>query len=377
MLDTIILQIPIYPFDKIDHDRFSPSTRDIFNNLAGFAKFINNPNKLDKDSGIYKPRLTMLKRAKKVYLKVEFSAPKLLFGNNLDEAEESDFNAIVCRLKDLISDMGVQLLDYQIKDAEVIGLHPSKNIKISKPYTSSFIIRELSKINLSKRLDLTKVSFQNDGESLQLYSNSYSIVIYDKISDLSKPPKRATDKDATTKQLGLFEEIKKNNDDLEILRIEIRLSKMPKLKEVLKNIEYYDKPILKNLFSKTICQKILKLYWNNILDKNRFVFGINNNPQKMLQNIFIKKPHIQTKTAFALVGLNLLCKTDDGIRGVRATISRYKPKSRWDTTDKSLKRLDDITSTEPSYEFINEIEKALNEFRPYKILNKVDDGLAM
>ena len=258
MLDTIILQIPIYPFDKIDHDRFSPSTRDIFNNLAGFAKFINNPNKLDKDSGIYKPRLTMLKRAKKVYLKVEFSAPKLLFGNNLDEAEESDFNAIVCRLKDLISDMGVQLLDYQIKDAEVIGLHPSKNIKISKPYTSSFIIRELSKINLSKRLDLTKVSFQNDGESLQLYSNSYSIVIYDKISDLSKPPKRATDKDATTKQLGLFEEIKKNNDDLEILRIEIRLSKMPKLKEVLKNIEYYDKPILKNLFSKVCVSNFTK-----------------------------------------------------------------------------------------------------------------------
>ena len=43
--------------------------------------------------------------------------------------------------------------------------------------------------------DFEQIKFRNGGESLQLYSNRHSVVLYDKAQDLIKPEKRAIDKD--------------------------------------------------------------------------------------------------------------------------------------------------------------------------------------
>ena len=105
MLDTTILQIPIDYSAIIDHDRFSPSTINILGNRKVFSKHINNPTKEDKEKWGYAPRLTLIKREGKLYLKVEFSAPKLLFRNNLDEIEEDNFDEVVNRLQKTIKGM--------------------------------------------------------------------------------------------------------------------------------------------------------------------------------------------------------------------------------------------------------------------------------
>ena len=219
MLDTVILQIPINYSAIIDHSQFTPSTKGIVDNSASFYKYTNNPTKIDTESGVYKPRLTIIKRGNRIYLKIEFSVPKLLFGNNLDEIEESDFNQVISMLQKIIEQMGVRLWTYQIEKAEVISFHPSKNIPLSKGYTSSFAIKELSKINLYQKLDLERVGFRNNGESIQLYANRHSLVLYDKINDLNKPAKRAIDKNQTNQQMNLFEYIKKEKSNLEVLRI--------------------------------------------------------------------------------------------------------------------------------------------------------------
>lgn len=88
MLDTVILQIPIGCSAITDHNQFSPSTKGILDNQQGFSRYVNNPTKADRDKGIYKPKLTIIKRGSRIYLKIEFSVPKLLFGNNLEEAKE-------------------------------------------------------------------------------------------------------------------------------------------------------------------------------------------------------------------------------------------------------------------------------------------------
>jgi hypothetical protein len=62
--------------------------------------------------------------------------------------------------------------------------------------------------------------------------------VYDKINDLSKPKKRATDKDQTKQQFSIFDYIQGNNNRLEVLRLEIRLSKKRKMNEILKQLEY-------------------------------------------------------------------------------------------------------------------------------------------
>jgi hypothetical protein len=51
----------------------------------GYIKAIKNPSKLMLGSGKYYPRLTGFKRYSDYSVKIEFSVPKLLFGNNVEE----------------------------------------------------------------------------------------------------------------------------------------------------------------------------------------------------------------------------------------------------------------------------------------------------
>ena len=123
MLDTIVLQIPIDYSSIVNHDRFNPTTKGINDDPRKFVRYVNNPIKEDKEKWGYMPRLTMIKRGSRIYLKVEFSAPKLLFGNNLDELEENDFNKVVGELQSKILKMGVRLWRHQIEEAVVIVFH--------------------------------------------------------------------------------------------------------------------------------------------------------------------------------------------------------------------------------------------------------------
>lgn len=95
MLDTLILQIPLNQCRITDCSKFGTTKEKMLENQANFWKHINNPTSKDKKQGIYKPRLTALKQGKRHSLKIEFSAPKLLFGNNASEVSESDFDKIV------------------------------------------------------------------------------------------------------------------------------------------------------------------------------------------------------------------------------------------------------------------------------------------
>lgn len=366
MIDTIILEFPINFKQVIEPAKFTPNAMHL-EAYKGFGKCTNNRRKEDKKNEIYKPKLTLIKRDKVVLLKIEFSAPKVMFGDNLNEIEEEDFEEMVAKLNEMVKEMGVILQPEQIKNGKVIGLHPSKNIPLTNKYTSSFAIRELAKVNVSQKMDIQRVGFRNEGESIQIYSNRHSIVFYDKINDLTKPPKRAIDKDQTEHQRSLFEFIKDKKKGLEILRIEIRFSKSDKLKEVLRDIGFEQEPILKNIFKNSLCQKIVKHYWESLFVGDLFLFNTFNNPQKVLEMILLKYPKTRIRTAIMLVGLNLLCKDDDGFRGFRKIVADYKTKNNWYSLRRYLEKLSDSFFTRPVHGFIDDIQKEIKEFEAFKL----------
>lgn len=49
----------------------------------------------------------MIKRGRNFLLKIEFSAPKLLYGNNLEELETEHFDKVAKLLQERLRDMGV------------------------------------------------------------------------------------------------------------------------------------------------------------------------------------------------------------------------------------------------------------------------------
>jgi hypothetical protein len=368
MFDTVILKIPISTSAIINHDRFSPSTESLDKEKAGFHKYINNPTSKDKEKMGYMPRLTIIKRGFELYLKVEFSAPKIIFANNLEELSKIYLNPVVNELKEKIEHMGVKLWTYQIKKAKVTNLHPSKNIILSKGYTACFSIRELSKINLHKKMDIRESHYRNNGEELQLYANRHSLVFYDKINDLTKPAKRATDKDQTRQQELLFDYIKSRRKDLEVLRMETRITHATKLKEILREIEFEKEHLtFEDLFEKDVCKKILQWYWDKFFEKDLFLFNVKNNPQNLLETILINFPKTRIKTAVMLVGLERLCKDEEGIRGLRSIAENHKSKTDWLKLRNYLRRLNEEIFTKPTHGFIKDIRRELDEFKPFRI----------
>jgi hypothetical protein len=308
-----------------------------------------------------------MKRGEMIILKIEFSAPKMMFGNNLDEIEEKDYSEMIYKIQNSVKEMGVWLTIPQIESGKVIGFHPSKNIVLTNKYTSSFAIRELAKINLSEKMDIEKVNFRNGGESLQLYANRHSAVFYDKINDLSKPDKRAIDEDQYIMQKDLFEFIKTKKIGLEVLRFEIRLSHSDKMKETLAEVGFNQEPVLKNIFKKSLCQKIVKLYWEQLFFDDLFLFSTYNNPQKVLEMILIKYPKTRIRTAVMLVGLNLLCKDDDGFKGFRKIVGSYKKESNWLSLRRYLEKLSDSFFTRAIHGFVDDIQREIKEFEAFKL----------
>lgn len=367
MIDTVILTIPKGFYRIFKPEMFTPNATILHSTGNYLVKCMNNPTASDKREGIYRPRLTLMKRMTRngidIPLKIEFSVAKMLYGNNVDEVQEIDFDSVVRALGQAMLEMGVQVSGKDIREAKVSGFHPSKNIELHDGYTSGFVISELHKIDVSKKMDLNKDSFRNSGHSLQFYTNSHSLVIYDKIQDLKKPDKRAIDKDQNQLQLSLFDVAKKEKK--EVLRIEARLAKKVKMNTTFKNLGIKENPTFAEIFKKSLCQRILLNYWHELIEsKNLFLFEVENNPKKTLEKIFKGKPDIKPKDALYLVGLWSLSK--EGIRDVRAIVERSATPRTWYRIAEDLPFLDEI-SGKVYHGWVKQVADGLKAFEPYKL----------
>jgi len=366
MIDTIILQLKQGQFTIMNHSKFKTSKEAMFNNKDNFCKWSNNPTVLDKKLGIYRPRATLIKRGYLEFLKIEFSAPKLIFKNNLEELIENDFSLVVDTLKKRLEEMGILVFKASLENAEVISFHPSKNIKLNNGYTSNFAIRQLSKVDIGKRFDIDVKDYRNNGESLQFYTRLFSICIYDKVNDYLKPQRRAIDKDQIYKQRSLFDLLKKEDPFFEVLRIEVRLNGKRKINELLQNLGFNRNPCFKDLFDGDLCKKILNYSWEMIFNKNEFIFSLNDGPQKILESLIIKNNDIKLIEGINIVGLYLLTKDKDGIGGLRKIIdARYK-KHSWGVVRRYMSTLEKKID-HPIYGFVQDIERGLKEFKNYKL----------
>src|SRR3989338_8461971 len=277
MIDTIVLVLKQSMFVIIDHDRFEPSTRSLYGDASmgsrGYATYKQNPTPTELKNGIYKPRLTVTRRFNDGVLertmKIEFSAPKLLYKNNFVEIEDKDFEEIVDTLKKTLrEDMGVLVSMDSLVNAPASSIHYSKNIKLTNGLIAFTVLKELSKANITKRLDFNQSDFRNEGHSIKWHANTWELTFYDKIKDLEQAKiseKRAIEKDNSL-QMNLFSDIQeaRKHKPFEVLRMELRINTRQKLRKVLSDNGYKVEPTFQNIFKKEIAQKILLSYLEDI-----------------------------------------------------------------------------------------------------------------
>lgn len=116
----------------VDESRFE---KNLMNSSRGYFTLVQNPTSAELKQGIYKPRLTLTHRfncsgRSERTLAIEFSIPKLLFGNNFDELTDKDFPAVIQKLQLILKDMGVHVFEDCLINAPVSLVHYSKNIPL-------------------------------------------------------------------------------------------------------------------------------------------------------------------------------------------------------------------------------------------------------
>ena len=384
MIDTIVLTLKTGMYTIFEPDNFSPSTRGLTDPTAGYYRLggrsnitcKQNPTPNELKRGIYKPRLTVTKRINRegnfeIPLKIEFSIPKLLYGNNFDELTDADFPAVIQKLKTVLNEMGVRMFEHFLVNAPVSSVHYSKNIALTDYTTPYTYLAQLTKLNINKRLDTNRTDFRNEGHSFKYRANSFEIVFYDKIKDLQQAKvseKRAEEKDNAL-QLNLFDMLTQRKP-LEVLRVEIRLNRRQKINQILKKVGKDVEPTFTNIFSQDTAKKVLLHYISEIEDAYPPLLTYQyDSPKKFFSGFIRANPNIKLAQSLKMLGLRVLID-EIGAREFREITKRYGS-SAWYSLNKEMKNL--TQTDEPSV--FSLLREQINKFEPLKLLANQEEML--
>ena len=325
MIDTIVLMLEQADFEIIEHDRFTPSTEHLYKPPYFKGSCVQNPTKNDSANDNYKPRLTVTTRKYThgfgIVMRIEFSATKLLYGNNFEEVSDGEFLSLLEILQQKLLGMGVKVSSHVLTSAKVSAIHFSKNIILPDYTRCSMVLAELVKLNLWSRLDVNKRDYRNGGQLLKWHANNYEIALYDKMKDLRQAkisPKRAYENDPLW-QNDLF----KRYDfpkHMEVLRIEIRLNKHRVIKDMLKRLGIDATLTFSGLFQVNIAKAVILHHWKTIMAEVNMaaLLAIDaRDPAMMAESIMRMKPRIKPSKVTQAIG-TLAMFQQVGAPGIKA-----------------------------------------------------------
>lgn len=334
MIDTIVLTLTPDMYHISEPDKFRPSAHWVLKDTrTNYSAIQSKQNATKKEllNGIYKPHLTLAYHRSiqgdfELLLKVELSLPKLIYGNNFNELQYKDFSNVTKKLAVVLETMGVNVSLETLANAPVLAVHYSKNIPLTDGSTPHYYISKIKEANVKLSLDTNQTDYRNEGHSYKWHCNSYEIVFYDKIKDLEKAKqssKRAVEKDSELQQ-HLFKIFDKRHM-LEFLRMEVRLNKRAKIKQLFKELGINADLTFKKLFKPAIAKKVLLHYLDEVETNRSPLLNFKNVDDKaFLARIAFENPKITPKQAVLALGLKHALEAAP-LRELKAMIGRNNP----------------------------------------------------
>ena len=187
--------------------------------LTAYLKPIND--------GVYRPRIEyVISQYTNPILYLEFSIPKLLFGNNLYEISYGEESRVVTKLIAILKDLGIEVTRISLKNALVRKVHYSKNFILDKKLKCTDVL-DLFKETRYPRL--RKFKDYKENQSVQARCKSFGISMYDKITEMEDSGMYNNDE-----TFNLIKDKYRNR----ILRVEIKFDKVDKTDKLQKIIKY-------------------------------------------------------------------------------------------------------------------------------------------
>ena len=380
MIDTIVLLIPSSQFIIIKPSNFIPCADLVYKNAANRA--FQNITAAERKSGIYKPRLTLSRHitvdnaiathksltAATIALKIEFSAPKLLLGNNCEEIENKDFETMIAKLHTLLFEMGVQIDIDNLRQAPIIAIHYAKNIVLTDGSTPYHYIQKIKSSYIPARVDATQTDYRNAGHSFKLHCNSYEVIFYDKIYDLQQAKqssKRAIDA-YNNFDIKILDGMRSKKKKFEVLRMEVRLNKCSKIKQLFNKIDIKIDLTLRKLFKPAIARKVLLHYVQEIEQKRpRLLEFRSTSDEALLCSLVINNPSLTPKQILQFFGFKKILESMS-MHELKRIIAKKHERS-WDRFMKEIELINIPSKDEP----FEVIKKQLLRYKPLRLSKKL------
>lgn len=296
---VILLLFNPYKHKELDMDTIVTAINFANVKINDYSKFTANPMNLHYPVGSDVPTVSKIFRSKRnnspgefsefgylpqvsiiiypgqgfVYL--TFSVSKMLFnGSNLYEVKESDFDDLVAILRYKLECIDIDISTEHLKTAIVWACHFSKNIVLDKNHLGcNTILSILNKMNNSRKLtiqnttywkqDISKINF-NEGRMVSLWSTKHEFVAYNKYCEL--------DKDEYGKKELLQTKCLTDNN---FIRLEYRIFKTPKLRQILNNCGIQSNNItFQDIFKDDVMKSVITYAWKSFIKPKLDILNI-------------------------------------------------------------------------------------------------------
>jgi len=370
MIDTVCLALPKSHLILLDENGNELPRWNLQSVTDSYKKYVRNPSANEKRSGLYFPRVTAYDRRyqREQQIKIEFSAPKLIYQNNLEELSDEQFSDVIDALRDRLKLMGIRVFRPLLEQASVTSVHFGRNFVFRDGQTATNIIAQLQKIDVRKSFDFARSKYTNDGQSLCCHTSAHELIFYDKIADLNKGKKRSIDRDQTSYQLGLFDDIRIRGDPFEVLRMEVRLSQKQKMIAVLRKVGLSADMTFRQVFSSDVSTKVVTLYWEEVVrTKNQSALMLSSQPIDLVKRIKFAFPEAKPKQLLMYAGLMMLARSGHGLRELRSVLAQSGHDRTWSRIMKEYREIGDLLAEGNIRSWVKDIESQIQNYSPLKI----------
>jgi hypothetical protein len=225
---------------------------------------------------------------------IEFSAPKMLFNNNLTELKNEHLEPLVEAIISFCRQIKISIFTNQILNARPIVLAIGKNISLTEICSCDLAIKTLFPFDYKPHTNHRVINFDDYKErGKELYFNikkTETTKFYDKKADI-------INRAETNKEKELAEQFKNPDCVIEILRFERTFKNSRKISEKFAPYLKKQPPTLKNLFKTEFWDALLKEEVNTLLNNPLQNFMLLATEQRPFIEAYLNKhfKHIQTK----------------------------------------------------------------------------------
>ena len=286
-------------------------------------------------------------------MKIQFSAPKLFWGNNLDELEDHHANPLADKLKLNLAELGLNPVRESLLRAPVANLHYSKNILLTNDMTTAEVIGHIGKIQASGRFNKQSNRYKRGGVGINIFNQSFSFSMYDKVAEVMI--------DSPELLTGLAEVP-------QVLRLEARLENKSKLNNTFNKLDLGSSPTFQEVFDSEKSRQVVTHYWQELVaPQAALVTETNISANTIIRQIMRSKPDAKVHTVLKLTALALTGRAPGGLSELRTIVLHHAKKNTWYRLHRQIKEVSQVLETEEGV-WWEQIETQLAEYESLSLI---------